>query len=357
LRENDVLSDAALAEALSPKRFNLILLPTERCNFRCTYCYEDFAIGRMTPMIVSAVKRLLERRIPALDTLAVSWFGGEPLLAKDIVLDVGTFVHELCIKHGIKLLAHVTTNSYLLSAALLEELMRVSIREFQITLDGDQEWHDRTRVLANGGGTFEKLWTNLQSYRGVSGAFQIALRLHVHQDNVESMKRLYNRLQQELLHDPRFSAGFHKVSWLGPQPIKERVLGEREYLEALAYITGGSTAVERPDSGISEHHLTDYICYAAKPNSLMIRANGRIGKCTVAIDDERNDVGRLNDDGTLTIFQERLRKWFAGFANPTQESLGCPLSNLEPGAAPVTDVIVPMPKPRRSATSAGVPLA
>jgi uncharacterized protein len=325
-----MLSDITLAEALSPKRFHLILLPTEKCNFRCTYCYEDFAVGRMKPGVIKAVKQLLARRIPNIDNLTLSWFGGEPLLAKDIMLDIGEFAQRICAEHGVSLVGHTTTNSYLLTPSLLEQLMAISHAEFQITLDGDREWHDRTRVLANGAGTFEKLWTNLQSYRSIAGHFQIFLRLHVHRDNVESMKRLYERLNRELLDDPRFSAGFHKVSWLGSRPISENLLEEPDYLEALAYITGDSQAVRQPGSGISEYHITEYVCYAAKPNSLMIRANGRIGKCTVAIDDERNDVGRLNEDGTLNIFEERLRKWFAGFANPTLETLGCPLANLEP---------------------------
>ena len=34
-----------LAAAISPRVQELILLPTEKCNFRCTYCYEDFKIS------------------------------------------------------------------------------------------------------------------------------------------------------------------------------------------------------------------------------------------------------------------------------------------------------------------------
>jgi len=33
-----------LERSLSPRHQELILLPTEKCNFRCTYCYEDFVI-------------------------------------------------------------------------------------------------------------------------------------------------------------------------------------------------------------------------------------------------------------------------------------------------------------------------
>jgi len=39
--------DKNILATLNPKSLELILYPTEQCNFRCTYCYEDFLIGRM----------------------------------------------------------------------------------------------------------------------------------------------------------------------------------------------------------------------------------------------------------------------------------------------------------------------
>lgn len=70
------------------------------------------------------------------------------------------------------------------------------------------------------------------------------------------------------------------------------------------------------------------ICYAAKPNSLLFRADGRIGKCTVALNDPRNDVGVLQKDGTLNFNDRKLQLWFEGFANMDADILGCPLSRL-----------------------------
>ncbi|HVR98040.1 MAG TPA: radical SAM protein, partial [Thermoanaerobaculia bacterium] len=90
-----LVSIGRLARLVDPRALELIILPTEKCNFRCTYCYEDFAVGRMKPVIVESVKELIRRRAGDLDTLCLSWFGGEPLLARDIVLDVSTFAAEL----------------------------------------------------------------------------------------------------------------------------------------------------------------------------------------------------------------------------------------------------------------------
>jgi sulfatase maturation enzyme AslB (radical SAM superfamily) len=63
---------------------NLIILPTEACNFRCTYCYETFEHKKMKKEVVNGIKALIGRRGPELNKLEIAWFGGEPLLAFDV---------------------------------------------------------------------------------------------------------------------------------------------------------------------------------------------------------------------------------------------------------------------------------
>ena len=74
----------------------------------------------------------------------------------------------------------------------------------------------------------------------------------------------------------------------------------------------------------------NYICYAAKANSLLVRADGRIGKCTVALNDPRNDIGRLAEDGSVVIDNDKLRPWISGLGTLDVATLGCPLSRLTP---------------------------
>ncbi|MGO2478489.1 MAG: hypothetical protein ACTH7Q_09025 [Pseudoalteromonas sp.] len=71
-----------------------------------------------------------------------------------------------------------------------------------------------------------------------------------------------------------------------------------------------------------------YICYAGKPNSLGIRANGNINKCTVALDDDRNNIGKINPDGTLTLNNEKFSTWIKGFTTLDSWQMGCPLSYM-----------------------------
>ena len=55
-----MLAIEQMASSFDAGYLNLFLLPTERCNFRCTYCYEDFNIGRMRPAVSAGVKALIQ---------------------------------------------------------------------------------------------------------------------------------------------------------------------------------------------------------------------------------------------------------------------------------------------------------
>ena len=279
--------------------------------------------------MVSGIKALICNCAPHLDRLNIAWFGGEPLLARDVVLDIGQHASEVCAQHEMAFSAGFTTNGYLLEPALLQRFTELQHREFQITLDGDSQWHDKTRMTANRGATFDKIWSNLIAYRSLPATFAISLRLHLHQDNIESVRSLYSSLRRELLDDPRFSVYFQKVSNLSAGgTIGEKVLPRDRYLEAISYITTCTDHPRNDERPISEEHLDGYICYAAKPNSLMIRANGKIGKCTVALNDDRNDLGQLHADGTIDIENDKLRRWMSGFSDLSEQMLGCPLSTL-----------------------------
>lgn len=345
-------------QALSPKVQELIILPTEQCNFRCTYCYEDFIIGKMTGDVQQGLKNLIEARVPEIDVLRLSWFGGEPLVAKDVVLQVSQLAFDLCRRYGARLEGGLTTNGYLLKKPLFEKLVDLRQNHFQISLDGDRDSHDTTRLRADGKGTFDRIWENLLALRDCDGEFEVVLRLHVTDANHDSLESLCRKLYRFFRHDRRFTPHFHDVRNLGGEGGKTVQRMDPEVYESqtarlgeiLAFGEEGregaagmkvtaapmlgsessSLVLHEPDGGSrpDDESPQPYICYAARPNSLLIRANGRVGKCTVALNDTRNDIGRLRKDGTVAIDQEKLGPWIKGMETLDLDTLGCPLSRM-----------------------------
>ena len=204
-----------VAAALSPKLQELILLPTEKCNFRCTYCYEDFELGRMTEKTQRAIELFVDRRVPDLDELRFSWFGGEPLLAKNVVLRLSRYAKSVCDANGVKFTGGLTTNAYALDKTLAGELVNLHQDFFQITLDGWKDAHDALRRRADGAGTFDVIWNNLVSLKTLQEKFEVCVRVHVRRDNQDNLEILMREYAKEFFDDRRFYLDFQHLRDMG----------------------------------------------------------------------------------------------------------------------------------------------
>lgn len=322
-----------IANCLNPNLFNLILFPTEKCNFRCTYCYEDFKLGKMSDQTIAAVKQLLTNRAQDLHSLVIGWFGGEPLLAKSIIYDISS--HILSLVHDLPNLrygANITTNGYLLDAETFEELVAHGISTFQISLDGNTELHNRTRLRADGRGTFDRIWKNLLSIRNSTHPVKIIIRSHYSPDTWQQLSPLIDRINEEFSEDSRFTVYFKEIERLGgPNDESIRTFTE-ETQQHVQEVLNSKLRFERMIYKLSPDGV--YICYASMANSLAIRANGDIVKCTVALADPQNTVGQLNPDGTIKIDQERLSPWLRGIVTRDASTLACPYTKMAPSIKP-----------------------
>lgn len=308
------------AYSMRNDRFQLILLPTEQCNFRCTYCYEDFAVGRMRPKIVEGVKRLVDRRLDDLYELRLSWFGGEPLLAADIVEDVSGHVMQAALRSDVRYAGDVTTNGYQLDTAMLHRLVDVGVRDFQVSLDGPEPIHDQTRVRADGRGSYRRIWQNLLGIRDCAEPVTVVLRVHLTPANLPAMPEFLVLIRNTFLPDPRFSVLLKPVERLGgPNDAEIDILDKDSRATTLASLDA-IVRGEGEAGGLPE----EPVCYAARPNSLVIRANGMLGKCTVSLNHPANNLGRLRPDGTLDVRNDRLHPWLRGWETGDWNALQCP---------------------------------
>jgi uncharacterized protein len=341
------IPDSLARTCLSPRSLGLILLPTEQCNFRCTYCYEDFALPRMRSGVVAGVKALLSARAPTLDELHLSWFGGEPLLALDIVEDVQRHAQELARMHaGMRLGANMTTNAWRLSPAVFARLLSLGVDDYQISFDGPPEHHDKKRVRADGRSTFERIWRNVLAMRERAEPFKIRLRLHVDRENLEAMFPFVDRCLETFGHDPRFVLYLKPLSlYGGPNDVNLSILSspedwsrfaELERRAARASATAvpapllpgpTGTAPARPAPGHGE------ICYAARGNHFVVRSDGRLCKCTIVLDHPKNQVGRLREDGTVEISAAAMQPWMRGLWSGREGELLCPMLGLVESSA------------------------
>lgn len=93
----------------SKKIANIIIAPTLECNAHCFYCFENgYRKGKMTRETADALVDFLVKNWNG-EKLGITWFGGEPLLASDIIDYVSQKLKEYNIIYGCK----ITTNGSL----------------------------------------------------------------------------------------------------------------------------------------------------------------------------------------------------------------------------------------------------
>jgi len=187
---------------------SLWLSLTSNCNMACPYCYLSQKPGRdITNTEAEAIIKFVEstlRENKNVSTLSIVYFGGEPLLNKQVLIKLHAFFCELAKKENISYSSLIITNGTLLNEALVQELNEIrrncdtSAITFQVTLDGFGETHNRRRPLKNGDDSFSLIYNNFVRLVKDDNIRNVALRSNVDNENIESVKKLYNNLRESL---------------------------------------------------------------------------------------------------------------------------------------------------------------
>ena len=331
-----------------PDALELILMPSEDCNLRCQYCYEDFARGTMIPEVREGIKNLVRKRIKKLNRLHVSWFGGEPLYGWEAVKDLAPFFVEMADQHEVPFGSNMTTNGYLLTPEVADQLFAWRIRTFQITLDGLPEHHNHSRPGRDGSPTFERIFDNLKSLARRDEEFHVLLRVNFDQVNAGGLPKLMEMLAEEFKDDPRYNIALHAVGkWGGPNDASLDVCGAEDSSRIQRDLMA-----EAKRQGLNFGSLRDtlrvgsQVCYAARPYNYLIGATGKVMKCTIVLDkDDYNVVGRITPAGDLELDDDRMALWTEpAFEQDTQcrkcvmlptcQGLHCPLIRIQDDTQP-----------------------
>lgn len=312
--------------ALSTRYLELVLLPTESCNFNCIYCYEAHPRGKMPPYVVEGIKKLINLRASSLATLNIIWFGGEPLLAKSIIQEV--MLRALQAKKenpSLNLMSTVYTNGYLLDSETAESLARLGIGWFHVTLDGWGKQHDSTRKRADGEETFNKIWNNLLALHRSSLEVQFRLRIHYLVQDWGKVELLLDKIDDEFGRDERFNFYFRPICrWGSPNDNLIEQCSTAEHQEISRVL---KKMVKNPKM-IADIPDVPVVCYAAQTNSFVIRSNGDIVKCAIPLDAPGNLVGRIREDSSFYIDSRKINQWVSGLGSKGNElARACPWSS------------------------------
>lgn len=282
-----------------------VLLLTNQCQLRCTYCYAAAGEGKRQELSFelgrAAIQAVFEnaRRIGA-PFFEVSFHGGgEPVLAWQVLRDCTNFARQLPHRSQITL----TTNgvwSEEQCAWIIEHLDGLTL-----SLDGRPETQNRQRPFASGGGSFK------QAMRTVAALdrhkFQYSIRLtgtEPWKDLPEEVRFLCNETGcQTFQVEPAFNLerGGH-----GQPMLEQGRAFARACLEAIEVAAQAGRYLFF--SGARLGMVTDAFC-TAPFQGLIVNANGDLVTCyEIASSDHRlaelSTIGQIKES-VVQVDQER----------------------------------------------------
>ncbi len=327
----------------------LTIMPTEQCNFRCVYCYEDFVKPKMNEETIDSIIRYVKKNISNRKGLIVSWFGGEPLLAMDVIEKLSDAFIRICRENRKIYSASITTNAFLLNLDVFKKLRKLRINHFQITIDGNKMIHDKQRVLVGGGGTFDRIINNIKNIceHEKSNLWTISLRTNVTNSTVRNMEQFKNEIIDSFNDDPRVYIMLRKMWTNNTDDADALVCSEQDFESFVSQCEISETSLYQ--EYIFSHDM-NFMCYASNPNSYVIGSDGKVYKCTYALYDDINQVGQLEKTGELYLNEEKLSFWIAPRATNKAECMvcanyaacvsnGCPYRQNEPCHGKTLDIL------------------
>jgi uncharacterized protein len=306
--ELGIVKRRKLAGIEDPNRLDILLMPTLNCNFACVYCYETVRPSRMTDQVEEAIRIWISSEFSRRKVAMVYWYGGEPLLEYQRVLALSKYCLTVAQRSGIDCNVQVTTNGYFLTRQRIAELIGCGIVEYQITIDGPPDTHDKLRVLRNGNGTFDRLFRNINQLARFDDRVKISLRVNFNHSNLDAIPRLLNlfpvdvRPHLRVVYEPIF--GCSRVSAadnLSCRSISESMAQYYGLAERLGYDVVLGLA------NIFTGKLV--YCYAERQNQIIINYNGDVYKCGIGNFLAQDRVGYIRSDGVLVKEDKKWNLW------------------------------------------------
>jgi uncharacterized protein len=306
---------------------------TDRCNFRCSYCYLSHAPEDMSAEIGHAVvdSVLRSAELHNFKKIKLKYAGGEPLLQFPLILELHSYAKGLADRHGLALEETVLSNGSLLTDEILKVFKSLGIC-LMISLDGLGNYHDLHRSYANG----------RSSFKDVSDAVDLALEngllpnisVTVTGKTIEGLPMLVDWILDRSLP---FNINFYRENELSASDADLR-------LEEQKIINGMLAAFAIIESNLPErnilHSIIDrsnmmashlHTCGVGQ-NYLVFDQNGRVAKCQMHISkpvtdvttydpmavliSDREDIQNLSVDEKTGCRTCKWKYWCAG---------GCPL--------------------------------
>lgn len=301
-------------ENVESRNYSIVLMPTLDCNYRCWYCIQDHLTGsKMSLSTLEKLKRHIDYMIKKenIESLYIDWFGGEPLMYfNEIVEPVTVYALQQCHKAGIPFGVSATTNGFYLDSETVVRCGNLGFRQFQITLDGNKENHDKVKYNSSCVSTFDHVLSNIDRVIDFIPDVNMILRINYTHDNIS--KDIVAQVNRHIKISNR------KAVLISPHKVWQESV-DKSFETVMAGIleefskSGYRIQSWNPSQGFIP-------CYTNRKYYNAINYNGNVMKCTACDDLHKPDgPGRLPEDGSVEWKDDTAVR----YTEPTFENPKC----------------------------------
>lgn len=194
---------------MSAVQLHYDIATTLKCQARCSYCFEN-TIGMKNTMshevLISTFeyikKEVLHYRPKKLH---ITFFGGEPLVDYEQLLEIGQMLKLFCENNLVDFSSKMITNGIALSYTKAKELRdQVGLTDVQITLDGLKDTYAVVKRID----AFDKVIENIIE---ISDILNVIIRLNISSENMKEIRELIVYLLEKNKLDGKIKIYLAKV--------------------------------------------------------------------------------------------------------------------------------------------------
>lgn len=286
---------------------SLTIAPTLQCNFQCVYCYESPSIGIMDENIQDALLVFIKEKIMNINNLNIIWYGGEPMIARDVVYSLSEKIISLCKENDVQYSASIVSNGSLIQDDDIQMFKRYQIESVQLTLDGPRDTHNVRRAEKKGKNTYDIIFDNINKL--CTSDIRTTVRINIDLENIDKVSSLLRELLVGITKQKMMKIVFGQVTSLtnACKSIEGKCINNSEFSKYQLQMFEKALSY-----GFSINQLEIYprpklnYCGAGLVNSCVIAPNGDIYKCWEEIGISSKASGNVTNARSIT---KRFINW------------------------------------------------
>lgn len=279
----------------------ITIATTDACNLNCTYCFEKHGNNFLKEQCIPAISELIreyKKNEPNIKRVVVIWFGGEPLLNLNFILEASNCMKKTCQELLLDYSGRVITNGVELNK-IIPYIKELCITDIQVTLDGTKELHDSRRIRANGAGSFDTIISNIKK---IESKVDLIIRMNIDKNNISECAKLYDYLLQlsinngvNVFFQPMLVENYGGESTCYEGMILADEELNEEYLDLLEYT-----------NSLTKPNYIGAFCNVDFPGSVVIRPDGSLCKCWAEVVETSDlDISINSDTNKVLHFMKQ----------------------------------------------------